>query len=133
MASARNAIFALCLWTLGLAPAGQAGTVYRWIDEQGDTHFSDSEPDKRASTAIELQPTTPQSSTGLRPGERATLHSIEKRQQSRHQTATRARHEQRRKREARRRICSDNREQLRRGHRHVDSKAVLKYQREHCW
>ena len=133
MAPVYRTILAMCLWLPGTAPAEQTGTVYRWADALGNTHFSDAEPDNRASTAIELQPAVSRPSTGLRPGEQATLRAIEKRRESRHTAAIAGRQEQRRERAARRRVCSDNRAQLRRGNRHVDSKAVLKYQREHCW
>jgi len=130
---ARTTIFAMCLWHGGLVTTGQAGTVHRWTDAQGQTHFSDTEPASQASTTIELPPASQRTPTGLRRGEQVTLHAIERRRQDQHKAAEAARRDQRRLRDARRKACRDKREQLRRGRRHVDSKAVSKYLREHCW
>jgi hypothetical protein len=130
---AHTIIIATCLWQGGLVTAGEAGIVHRWTDAQGQTHFSDAEPVDQASTTIELPPAAPRTPTGLRPGEQVTLHTIEQRRQDRHKAAEATRRDQRRLRDARRKACRDKREQLRRGRRHVDSKAVSKYLREHCW
>jgi hypothetical protein len=133
ISAAHNSCCAACLCLAALAPAGQAGTVYQWTDAEGHTHFSDAAPDNRASLAIDLPATPPRPSNGLRPGERATLLRIEKRQQSRHKSAVTARRKLWQERESERRACDDKREQLRRGRRYVDSKALSKYLREHCW
>ena len=130
---ARGTVIILYLWHMGVASIGQAGTVYQWTDAQGHTQFSDTEPGGRSSITLELKPASSLPSTGLRPGERATLRAIEKRQQARHRVANTARRKQRHALEARRQACTDNRDQLRRGRHHVDSKAILKYLREHCW
>ncbi len=49
---------ALAVWA---ALGAQAATVYRWVDEQGRTHFSDTVPDRYRDRArpVDLQDDTP--------------------------------------------------------------------------
>lgn len=130
---ARTLICSVCLVCCVPVTVGQAGTVYRWTDTLGRTHFSDIPPDSQASTDIELPPADPISPTGLRPGERATLNAIEQRRQARHRSAEAGRREQRRIRDRHERNCHEHREQLRRGRRHSDGKTHSKFLRTHCW
>ena len=133
MPPAPRTVFTLCLWQFALSAAGQADTVYRWTDAQGHTHFGDRAPASQASTGIELPPADPEPPAGLRPGELSTLRGIERRQRARHAQAEAARREQRRQRDADLETCRAQRARLRLGRRHVDSKAISKYLRKHCW
>ena len=84
-------------------PWVQAETVYRWTDAQGQTHFSDLPPPSPSVTAITLQADSTRTPTGLRSGERTTLHAIELRLQARHRQVEAARRQQRSTRDRRRR------------------------------
>ena len=123
-----------CLYRAAQAgPAPLASPVYKWTDTQGQAHYSDSAPGYQASKTIDLDDTQPGQAKGLRPGELATLRTIDRRRQLRHKAAESARHAQRRARTAHRQDCSDARAKLRRSRNHATSKAWSRYLREHCW
>jgi Domain of unknown function (DUF4124) len=60
-----------------------AGSVYQWTDEQGRVHFGDKPPPAATVRQVEVKPATGDdrsSGGGLRPGERARLGEISKRE-----------------------------------------------------
>jgi hypothetical protein len=64
---------------LGAAAGAQAGDIYRWVDEQGHTHFSDVVPDKYREAAsrtdsrqYELTPEQQRQAAALAERERAS-------------------------------------------------------------
>jgi hypothetical protein len=60
-----------------------AGSVYKWTDEQGRVHFGDKPPPAATVTQVEVKPATGDDRSGgggLRPGERARLGEISKRE-----------------------------------------------------
>jgi hypothetical protein len=60
-----------------------AGSIYRWVDEQGQVHFGDKPPVGVQAKHEEIRPATGDhtaSSGGLRAGERARLGEIEQRE-----------------------------------------------------
>jgi hypothetical protein len=130
---ARTLIFSIGLCCCVRVTVGQAGTVYRWTDTLGRTHFSDIPPVSQASTDIELPPADSRPPAGLRPGERTTLNAIEQRRQARHQSAEAARREQRQIRDRHEQNCREHREQQRHGRRHSDGKTLSKFLRANCW
>lgn len=53
----------LLLLSLLLAPAAPAGEIYKWVDEQGQTHFGETMPEKYRKAA---QPVDPQPQNVIR-------------------------------------------------------------------
>ena len=45
---------------IGLAALVQAGDIYRWMDENGRTHFADSVPEKYKGSATKVEPLQPE-------------------------------------------------------------------------
>ena len=121
----------MCLstWLAGV----QASAIYRWTDAQGNTHFSDLPPPAAGSTAITRRVEDASAGPDLRPGERATLRAIERRQQTRQRQLVQERRQQQQAQQQHERGCRERREQLRRGRRHADGKTLAKYLRVHCW
>ncbi len=128
---ARYTLQPLCLLALQTGP--QAAPIYHWTDAEGQVHFSDLPPAGHTATAVTRHIMDSAASQTLRPGELATLSHIEQRQRARQQRVAASRRKHRQAREAHERSCRERREQLRRGRRHVDGKALSKYLRAHCW
>ena len=126
-------LFTALLCLAASSSNGEAATVYRWTDSDGQTHFSDSAPAHPFEAAIQTLPEHAGKPAGLRPGERAAVRDIEQRRQQRHRTAERARQMQRRQRAATEQDCRQHREQQRRGRHHADGKALSKFLRRNCW
>ena len=81
-----------------------AGAVYTWTDAQGQVHFGDRPPAGVAAQQQEIRPATGEVAAqgqGLRPGERALLHEIEK--QERQEAAVQRKRDERAAAEARQR------------------------------
>jgi hypothetical protein len=50
---------ACCLWLLGTSlPAVSAGEIYKWVDENGKTHFSERRDPAGRAQPLQLKPTT---------------------------------------------------------------------------
>ncbi|MGZ5080768.1 MAG: DUF4124 domain-containing protein [Usitatibacter sp.] len=50
-------IRALLLWLLLVPLAAAAQSIYKWVDEKGVTHFSESPPPDGKATKVEVKPT----------------------------------------------------------------------------
>lgn len=59
--TARSDLRALAACLAILAGPALAGEVYRWVDEQGKAHFSDTPPVQRKAEKIEIRPVMPSS------------------------------------------------------------------------
>ncbi|MDP2809404.1 MAG: DUF4124 domain-containing protein [Rhodocyclaceae bacterium] len=59
--TARSDLRALAACLAIFAGPAAAGEVYRWVDEQGKTHFSDTPPIQRKAEKIEIRPVMPSS------------------------------------------------------------------------
>ncbi|MCK5383000.1 MAG: DUF4124 domain-containing protein [Gammaproteobacteria bacterium] len=111
-----------------------ADTIYRWIDRQGQVHFSDSAPDS-AIVASEIQPPdSPRNiGSGLRSSEIELLQQIQQRSQQQAQQAQARRLKSARERAEQRERCHDNRKKLQGSRGHDTYKQYSRYLRKHCW
>lgn len=125
----RHALLALLIAT----PAPASTTIHHWIDEHGQTHYSDRPQQDATGSARRLPADRRQSPAGLRAGERKTLKDIERRRKQTRKSAERRRDKFRQARKAHRETCEEHRQRQRLGRRHVDGKAISRFLRKHCW
>jgi hypothetical protein len=111
-----------------------ADTIYRWTDQQGQVHFSDSPPGS-AIAASEIQhPNPPRNSgNGLRSSEIELLQQIQQRSQQQAQQAQARRLKSARERAEQWERCNDNRKKLQGSRGHDTYKQYSRYLRKHCW
>lgn len=103
---------ALCLL---LSVPTHAGTWYRWIDAEGEVHFSDAEPPPGAS-GVRMQHTPSGQAgraEGVRPGERRLLREAEQRRERQLGQRRAARRKWHQGRARRTRACRETRQELR--------------------
>lgn len=59
---------ALILVLLLLAAANVSATVFKWVDDKGVTHYSETAPSKQKATEVQAQPTPPvEGAAGVNP------------------------------------------------------------------
>ena len=112
-----------------------AGTIYRWLDKQGQVYFSDIAPTGAMSSTSIQQPDLPRNNaaSGLRPTERELLLQIRQRSQQQAQRAQARRFQNNSKRAEQRKRCETNREKLHASMRKETYKQYSRYLRNHCW
>ena len=77
----------LVLFILALASSAlSAGGVYKWTDENGQVHFTDTPPIGKQAQPHDIKPASggkaPQDVPGLRPGEIDKLNEVERKEQT---------------------------------------------------
>lgn len=127
-------VLRLALPLLVTHPAA-AGVVYTWTDAAGHTHFSDSSPPLTARNPheVETPPLPERRSEGLRPGERARLQDIERRQAQRQQRVQRTRRHEADAAAEHRRDCRERQARQRATGNHARRRTEVTYLRRHCW
>jgi len=110
-------------------------SAYQWTDPQGQIHYGDKPPVSNDARIITLQgnPSRVDSQPGLRPGEHARLDTMEQRQRRQQQRAQTSRTRAGRQREARRTLCAENREMLKKSRGTNNFKKHSRYLRNNCW
>lgn len=128
-------IYLIGLWVmLCLAPPAIAGTIYTWIDSEGEKHFSD-EPPPAAVTDFEKIQTAPNSSgqTNLSPErradydqmvEKAKREALQSEQQRRKEAAARAIQEKREAEKQRRARIEPERQRLEQAIKDLQNRAL---------
>jgi hypothetical protein len=109
--------------------------VYRWSDAQGQAHFSDSPPLAENSEAIKLEstPHAEKGVQGLRPGERASLGAIERRQKMQQARSRARRSNAEEQRASLLRQCRSHREMLKLAEGRDGFKQHARFLRNNCW
>ena len=110
-------------------------SAYQWTDPQGQIHYGDKPPLSSDARTITLQgkPGRLDSQPVLRPGEHARLDTLEQLQRQRQQRARTSRTRADRQRNARRTLCAENREMLKKSRGTNDFKKHSTYLRNNCW
>ena len=131
----RNLITIVLMATLQ-GSSTHAATVFRWLDSEGQVHFSDHPPGNAISTDRLPQQKLPRKKTGadnLRPAEKALLLQMEKRSQQQAKQARTRKLQSDRKRAEQLERCKLNREKLHNARRNAAYKQYSRYLRNHCW
>ena len=116
--------------------AGQAcaATTYRWVDQQGQVHFSDSAPPgETPASEIHHQDIPQHGDDGLRAAETELLQQLQRRTQKQQQQAQARRLKAGRERAEHQQRCNTSREKLRASRGHKNYKQYSRYLRNHCW
>ena len=111
-----------------------ATTTYRWIDQQGQVHFSDSAPQDGIATSEIHHTDSPRANgDGLRAAETDLLQQLQRRTQQQQQQAQVRRLKASRERAKQQQRCNTSREKLRASRGHKNYKQYSRYLRNHCW
>jgi len=111
-----------------------AATTYRWVDRQGQVHFSDSAPPGGIPASEIPHPDIPMNSgSGLRTAETELLQQLQQRTQRRQQQAQTRRLKASREHAEQQQRCNTSREKLRASRGHKNYKQYSRYLRNHCW
>ena len=123
----------IALLTLQACHAYSAIT-YRWIDQQGQVHFSDSAPPgETPASEIHHQDIPQRGGDGLRAAETDLLQQLQRRTQQQQQQAQVRRLKASRERAEHQQRCNTRREKLRASRGHKNYKQYSRYLRNHCW
>ena len=108
--------------------------TYRWIDQQGQVHFSDSAPqDGIAASEIHHADSPRASGDGLRAAETELLQQLQQRTRQQQQQAQARKLKASRERAEQQQRCNTSREKLRASRGHKNYKQYSRYLRNHCW
>lgn len=112
----------------------EAGSIYRWVDQQGQVHFSDHAPDS-ASTASEIKEpaASRNNSNGLRPAETELLQQIQRRAKQQQQLAQANRRKASQELAEQEKHCNTSREKFQASRGDIDYRQHSRYLRTHCW
>ena len=109
--------------------------VFQWSDAQGQIHYGDTPPlaEKAETITLERSPHAGNNTQGLRPGERALLGTIERRQQQQQTRSRAARSRVDEQRTALRKQCRNHREMLKLAQGRDNFKQHARFLRSNCW
>lgn len=100
----------VALMAASLAVAAQTDTVYRWVDTQGNVHYSQSVPPGVTATSVKIVP--PPAPVSSSPAERQSLEKFLHAQQARQKQQAAAQAAQARKRAQQQQRCAAARKRL---------------------
>ena len=111
------------------------GLVYQWSDAQGQVHYGDTPPlaEEAEAVTLERDPHAGSKPRGLRPGERALLGTVERRQQQQQSRSRAARSHADEQRATLQRQCRSHRERLKLAQGRDDFKQHARFLRNNCW
>lgn len=112
----------------------EARSIYRWVDQQGQVHFSDHAPHSESTASEIKQPAASRNnSNGLRPAETELLQQIQQRAKQQQQLAQASRRKASQELAEQEKRCNTSREKFQASRGHVDYRQHSRYLRTHCW